>query len=106
MVGPLKQEQPTVAQTYEFDRALPDEHGSSYIETICAIAGAMRSEGRDADADDAMRQCERMCAILMTDADLLAEYQQAGVQMADANLAEVKRRGLLADVNTRLGSRG
>lgn len=96
MLGPLKKEQPTVAQAYELDRSLLDEHGPSYIETICEIAGSMRSEGRDSDADAAMRQCERLCAILMTDADLLAEYRQAGEQMADANLAELKRRRLFS----------
>ena len=33
---------PTEQQQYELDRALLDEHGPSYIETICSFADGMR----------------------------------------------------------------
>ena len=65
-------EKPTEQQQYELDRALLDEHGPSYIDTICSSAEGMRAEGRTADADDAMKQCDRMFAILMSDEDLVA----------------------------------
>jgi hypothetical protein len=68
-------EKPTEQQQYELDRALLDEHGPSYIETICSFADGMRGEGRVADADEAMMQCARMRAILMLDRELLAAYQ-------------------------------
>ena len=95
MVEPVTPETAAAERVYKLDRALLDKHGQSYIETICLSAGTLRTEGRDAEANAAMRQCERLCAILMSSDDLLAEYRQAGEQMADADLAEVKRRGLL-----------
>jgi hypothetical protein len=91
-------EQPSDEQLYELDRALLDEHGPSYIETICSFAEGMRAEGRDADADDALRQCDRMRAILLPDRDLVAHYEATGGEGGDPRsdplIAEVKRRGL------------
>jgi hypothetical protein len=91
-------DQPTDDQLYELDRALLDEHGPSYIETICDFAAGMRAEGRDADADDAMKQCDRMRAILLPDRELLAHYaatdDEPGDRVADALCAEIHRRGL------------
>ncbi len=52
-------EKPTEQQQYELDRALLDEHGPSYIDTICSFAEGMRAEGRIADDDEA-RFDERM----------------------------------------------
>jgi hypothetical protein len=91
-------EHETPHQLYELDRALLDEHGPSYIDTICSFAGGMRAEGRTADADEAMRQCDRMRAILLPDRDLAAHYEatggEAGDPWSDALAAEVERRGL------------
>jgi hypothetical protein len=91
-------EKPSDEQLYELDRALLDEHGPSYIETICSFAEGMRAEGRTADADDAMRQCDRMRAILLPDRDLVAHYEatcgEGGDPWSDALIAEVERRGL------------
>ena len=91
-------EHETTDKLYEMDRALLDEHGSSYIDTICSIAQGMRAEGRTADADDAMKQCERMRAILLPNRELLAHYAatdcEPGDPVADALRAEIHRRGL------------
>ena len=91
-------EQPTTAQAFELDRALLDEHGPSYIDTICLYADGMRAEGRVADADDAMRQCDRMRAILLPDAELLAAYKategDAGHHPSDTLCNEIERRHL------------
>ncbi|MEG3089482.1 hypothetical protein [Sphingomonas sp. PB4P5] len=91
-------DRPTEDQLYELDRALLDEHGPSYIETICSFAAGMRAEGRDADADDAMKQCDRMRAILLPDRELLAHYAategKPGEPVADALSTEIHRRGL------------
>lgn len=89
-------ENPTEQQQYELDRALLDEHGPSYIETICSFADGMRAEGRVADADDAMKQCSRMRAILMPDRELLAAYQATDGEGDDAEalVAEIERRHL------------
>ncbi|MEG3089611.1 hypothetical protein [Sphingomonas sp. PB4P5] len=85
-------------QLYELDRALLDEHGPSYIETICSFAAGMRAEGRDADADDALQQCDRMRAILLPDRELLAYHVARGDEPGDpaatALGAEIRRRGL------------
>jgi hypothetical protein len=85
----------TEQQQYELHRALLDEHGPSYIETICSFADGMRSEGRNADADDAMKQCVRMRAILLPDRDLLAAYQATDGESAEAEalLSEIERAG-------------
>ena len=89
-------EEPTEQQQYELDRALLDEHGPSYIDTICSFAEGMRAEGRTADADDAMKQCDRMFAILMSDEDLVAAYNRTDGEGDDAGtlIGEMKRRGL------------
>jgi hypothetical protein len=91
-------DQETDEQLYELDRALLDEHGPSYIETICSFAEGMRAEGRDADADEALQQCDRMRAILLPDRELLAHYAatdgEPGDPVADALCAEIHRRGL------------
>ncbi len=89
-------EKPTEQQQYELDRAMLDEHGPSYIETICSFAEGMRAEGRTADADDAMRQCARMKVMLMSDKDLLAAFQRTDGEDSEARnlLAEIKRREL------------
>ena len=88
-------DQATDEELYELDRALLDEHGSSYIETICSFAGGIRAEGRVADADEALRQCDRMRAILLPDRDLIAHYHAGGGDVddrwADALNAEVER---------------
>jgi hypothetical protein len=85
-------------QLYELDRALLDEHGPSYIDTICLFAAGMRAEGRISEAQEAMRQCDRMRAILLPDRELLAQYATAegepGSPFADALTAEIHRRGL------------
>ncbi|WP_260597182.1 hypothetical protein [Sphingomonas endolithica] len=90
--------QPNDQQLYELDRALLDEHGPSYIATVCSFSEGMWAEGRTADADDAMRQCDRMRAILMNDRDLVAHYHasngEGGDSWAEAVTGEVKRRGL------------
>ncbi|MEG3089383.1 hypothetical protein [Sphingomonas sp. PB4P5] len=89
---------PSNDQLFELDCALLDEHGPSYIETICDFAAGMRAEGRDADADDAMKQCDRMRAILLQDRELLAHYAatdgEPGDQVTEALRAEIHRRGL------------
>jgi hypothetical protein len=58
----------------------------------------MRAEGRTADADDAMRQCDRMRATLLSDRDLVAHYHAAGGEggdpWSDALVLEVVRRGV------------
>ncbi|WP_260596579.1 hypothetical protein [Sphingomonas endolithica] len=91
-------EQDKALQLYEVDRALLDEHGLPYIDTICSFAEGMRAEGRTADADEAMRQCDRMRAILLSDRDLVAHYHavdgEGGDPWSDALVAEVERRGL------------
>ena len=89
-------EKPTEQQEYELDRALLDEHGPSYVDTICSFAEGMRAEGREADADDAMKQCDRMRAILMSDRDLVAAYNRTDGEgeEADRLAAEISRRGL------------
>ena len=89
-------EKPTEQQQYELDRALLDEHGPSYIETICSFAEEMRAEGRTADADDALRQCARMKALLMSDKELLAAFEQTDGKDSEARhlLAEIERREL------------
>ncbi|QQV78016.1 hypothetical protein H5J25_04550 [Sphingomonas aliaeris] len=81
---------------YELDRALLDEHGPSYIDTICSFVEGMRAEGRDADADDAMRQCARMWVILQSDQELLADWHAIDGEAEEADLlaAEINRRGL------------
>jgi hypothetical protein len=87
---------PTEQQQYELDRALLDEHGPSYIDTVCSFAEGMRAEGRTADADDAMKQCDRMRAILMSDRDLLTAYNRTDGEgeEADPLADEITRRGL------------
>ena len=91
-------DQPTDNQLYVLDCALLDEHGPSYIDTICHFAAGMRTEGRIAEAQEAMQQCDRMRAILMPDRDLLAHYAavdgESGDPVADALCAEIHRRGL------------
>lgn len=89
-------EKPTEQQQYELDRALLDEHGPSYIDTICSFADGMRAEGRTADADDAMKQCARMRAILLSDRELLAAYQATDGEGGDAEgfVTEIERRHL------------
>ena len=89
-------EKPTQQQQYELDRALLDEHGPSYIETICSFADGMRAEGRVADADDAMKQCARMRAILLSDRELVAAYQATDGEGDHAALlvTEIERRHL------------
>jgi hypothetical protein len=89
-------EKPTEQQQYELDRALLDEHGPSYIETICSFAEGMRAEGRTADADDAVHQCARMRAMLLSDKDLLAAFQRTDGNDTEARnlLTEIKRREL------------
>jgi len=89
-------DKPNEQQEYELDRALLDEHGPSYINTICSFAEGMRAEGRDADADDAMKQCDRMRAILMPDRDLVAAYNrtEGDGEQAGRLAAEISRRGL------------
>nr|WP_295670496.1 hypothetical protein [Sphingomonas sp.] len=89
-------ENPTEQQQYELDRALLDEHGPSYIETICSFADGMRAEGRTADADDAMGQCARMRAMRLSDKDLLAAVQRTDGESAEAGKlsAEIERRRL------------
>jgi hypothetical protein len=90
--------EPSGAQHYELDRPLLDEHGPSYIDMISSFAEGMRAESRTTDADDAMRQCDRMRAILLPDRDLAAYYEanrgEAGDPWADALIAQVERRGL------------
>jgi hypothetical protein len=58
----------------------------------------MRAEGRDADADEALQQCDRMRAILLPDRDLVGHYHAAGGEGGDpwfdALILEVDRRGL------------
>jgi hypothetical protein len=92
---------PTDDQLYELDRALLDEHGPSYINTICLFAAGMRVEGRTAEAQEALQQCDRMRAILMPDRELLAHYAatdgqpgEPGDRIADALCTEIHRRGL------------
>ena len=87
---------PAEQRQYELDRALLNEHRPSYIDTICSFAEGMRAEGRTADADDAMRQCDRMFAILMSDEDLVAAYNRTDGEGDDAGtlVGEMKRRGL------------
>ncbi len=89
-------EKPTEQQQYELDRALLDEHGPSYIETICSFAEGMRAEGRTADAADALRQCARMKAMLMSDRELLAAFERTDGEDSEARnlLREIQRRGL------------
>ena len=71
---------------------------SSYIDTICGFAQGMRSEGRDADADDAMKQCDRMRAILLPDRELVSAYEmstgESGDPWVDAICGEMQRRQL------------
>lgn len=67
-------ENPSERQQYELDRALLDEHGPSHIDTVYSFAQNMRAKGREANAKDARRQCDRMRAILMSDRDLVAAY--------------------------------
>jgi hypothetical protein len=85
-------------QQYKLDRALLDEHGPSYIETIILFASGMRAEGRIAEAQEALQQCDRMRAILLSDRDLVAQYEAttgAGADpWSDALCAEIERRGL------------
>jgi hypothetical protein len=89
-------DKPTDQQQYELDRALLDEHGPSYIDTICSFAEGMRAEGREKDADDALKQCERMHTILMSDRELAAAYLATGGEGEEAErlIAEIERRGL------------
>ena len=56
----------------------------------------MRAEGRVADADDAMKQCSRMRAILLGDRELLAAYQATDGESDDAEalVTEIERRNL------------
>jgi hypothetical protein len=86
----------TDQQQYELDRALLDEHGPSYIDTVCSFAEGMRAEGRTTDADDAMKQCDRMFAILMSDRDLVSAYKRTDGDGEEANTlaTEITRRGL------------
>jgi hypothetical protein len=88
-------DEPFGAQQYQLDRPLLDEHGPSYIDMF---AEGMRAESRTTDIDDAMRQCDRMRAILLSDRDLAAYYEatggEAGDPWAKALIAEVERRGL------------
>jgi hypothetical protein len=69
-----------------------------YIVTICSFAEGMRAEGRTAEADDALRQCDRMRAILLSNRDLIAHYHAADEEGSDpwhdALILEVKRRGI------------
>ena len=89
-------DKPTEQQQYELDRALLDEHGPSYIDTICSFAEGMRAEGRDADADDAMKQCARMGVILQLDRERLTDWRarKGDGEEADLLAGEINRRGL------------
>ena len=89
-------EKPTEQQQHELDRALLGEHGPSYIETICSFAGGMRTKGRTADADDALRQCARMRAMLLSDKDLVAAFKHTDGDDSEARnlLAGIERREL------------
>jgi hypothetical protein len=84
-------------QQYKLDRSLLDEHGPSYIETIILFASGMRAEGRIAEAQEALQQCDRMRAILMSDRALVITYNAAsngaGEVALDALHAEMYRRG-------------
>ena len=89
-------DKPTGQQQSELDRALLDEHGPSYIDTVCSFAEGMRAEGRTADAENAMKQCSRMFAILISDSDLVAAYERTDGEGEEAVTlaAEINRRGL------------
>ena len=56
----------------------------------------MRAEGRSADADDAMKQRERIRAILFSDRELVAAYNQkyGEGENADRFANKIERRGL------------
>ncbi len=89
-------DKPTEQQQYELDRALLDEHGPSHVDTVYSFAQNMRAKGREANAKDAMKQCGRMRAILMSDQDLVAAYERVDGKGEEADLlvAEIRRRGL------------
>jgi hypothetical protein len=84
-------------QQYKLDWALLDEHGPSYIETIILFASGMRAEGRIAEAQEALQQCDRMRAILMSDRALVITFNAAskrpGQVATNALHAEMYRRG-------------
>ncbi|WP_260596605.1 hypothetical protein [Sphingomonas endolithica] len=88
----------TPGQLYELGRALLDEHGPSYVGTIQSFAEGVRTEGRMADADEAMLQCDRMHAILLSNRDLVVQYcvshGQAGDPWSAALAGELERRGI------------
>lgn len=91
-------EQEAGAQVYARDRLLLDEYGPGYIDRMCSYAEQMRTAGRVAETDEALRQCERMLTILMSDSELLAAYQS--ITRSDNGPArriieaEVRRRDL------------
>jgi hypothetical protein len=76
---------PTEEQQYRLDRALLDKHGPSHIDTVYSFAQNMRAKGREANAKDAMKQCDRMRAILMSDRDLLAAYNRTDGEGEEAH---------------------